>query len=216
MPSIKTLRWGIIGPGAIAKRFRDGLKDADHGELVAIASRDASKPALKTDFPGTRIHHGYEAILADEGVDAVYIATPHPGHAQWAIRCAEAGKHVLCEKPMGLTAYQADAMFAAAQRSGTFMGEAFMYRPAPLTRKLCDLIKAGEIGEVRLIRCSFGFALDNPPESHRLRASDLAGGGIMDVGCYPASMARLIAGVALGLPFADPIAVRGAATLGPT
>ncbi len=216
MADIKTLRWGIIGPGGIAKRFRDGLRDAYHGELVAIASRDASKPSLRDDFPGTRIHQGYEAILADEGVDAIYIATPHPGHAQWAIRCAEAGKHVLCEKPMGLTSYQADAMFAAAQKAGTFMGEAFMYRPAPLTLELCKLIKAEAIGEVRLIRSSFGFGMNNPPDSHRLRASELAGGGILDVGCYPTSMVRLIAGVALGLPFADPIKVNGAATFGST
>lgn len=211
-----SLNWGIIGPGGIARKFRDGLKDAQYGKLVAIATRDAARAGLAEDFPGARIHQGYEAMLTDSEVDAVYIALPHTGHAEWAIRCAEAGKHVLCEKPMSLTAYQADAMFAAAEKAGTFMAEAFMYRLAPTTKKLCDLIAAGEIGQVRMIRSNFGFALNDPPATHRLRASDLAGGGILDVGCYPASLSRLIAGVAQGQPFAEPLKVQGAGTIGPT
>ncbi|MEP7240832.1 MAG: Gfo/Idh/MocA family oxidoreductase, partial [Devosia sp.] len=132
MATTGRLRWGILGPGAIARDFRDGLKASRTGELVAIASRDPGKPDLPAQFPGARILDGYEAMLADPGVDAIYIATPHPTHARWAIRAAEAGKHVLCEKPMSLTAFEADAMFNAAAKAGTFLGEAFMYRLHPM------------------------------------------------------------------------------------
>ena len=104
------IRWGIIGPGAIAKAFTAGLADSESGVLAAIGTRDPDRPGLAEAFSGARIHRGYEALLADTQVDAVYIAVPHPGHAQWAIKAAEAGKHALVEKPMGLTAFEADAM----------------------------------------------------------------------------------------------------------
>jgi predicted dehydrogenase/aryl-alcohol dehydrogenase-like predicted oxidoreductase len=208
------LRWGIIGPGGIAKAFYGGILHSETAELVAIASRNPTKPGLATDFGGVRIHDGYDAILADPEVDAVYIATPHTFHAEWAIKAAEAGKHVLAEKPMGLTAFEADAMFHAAQKAKTFMGEAFMYRLHPQTLRLVELIKAGRIGEVRLIRSSFGFALPKFMPEHRLYANDLAGGAILDVGGYPVSMTRLIAGAALGQHFAEPIKVAGTAHLG--
>jgi len=212
--SADPIRWGIIGPGGIAQAFAAGLNDTDSGELVAIASRKP-RPELEEQFPGVRVHEGYEAIIADPEVDAIYIATPHPMHAEWAIKCAEGGKHVLCEKPMGLSAAEADAMFQAARRAGTFMGEAFMYRLHPQTAKLIELIQADTVGEVRQIKSSFGFSGDFPAE-HRLLANDLGGGGILDVGCYPASMTRLIAGAAAGKPFLDPVAVKGMAHLGDT
>ena len=210
----KPIRWGIIGAGGIAKAFLLGLNGTDSGKLVAIGSRNPTKASLKTDFPGARIHDGYEALLADPEVDAVYIATPHPGHAEWAIKAAEAGKHALIEKPMGLTVFQAEAMFDAARRNKTFMGEAFMYRLHPHTQLLVDLIKAGEIGEVRLIKTSFGFAMPKFMPEHRLYANDLAGGGILDVGCYVASISRLVAGAAAGKPFLDPVKTLGVAHLG--
>jgi predicted dehydrogenase/aryl-alcohol dehydrogenase-like predicted oxidoreductase len=208
------LRWGIIGPGGIAKAFAGGVAHSKTGELVAIATRNPNKPGLATDFPGARILDGYKAILADPGVDAVYIATPHTFHAEWAIKAAEAGKHALVEKPIGLTAFEADAMFHAARKAKTFMGEAFMYRLHPQTLKLVELIKAGAIGEVRMIKSSFGFAMPKFMAEHRLYANDLAGGGILDVGGYPVSMARLVAGAAAGKPFLDPVKVAGAAHLG--
>ncbi|MDR3473675.1 MAG: aldo/keto reductase [Devosia sp.] len=208
------LRWGIIGPGGIAKAFAGGVANSRTGALVAIATRHPDKPGLASDFPGARILDGYAAILADPQVDAVYIATPHTFHAEWAIKAAEAGKHALVEKPMGLTAFEADAMFHAARKVGTFMGEAFMYRLHPQTLKLVELIKAGTIGEVRMIKSSFGFAMPKFMAEHRLYANDLAGGGILDVGGYPVSMARLIAGAASGKPFLDPIKVAGTAHLG--
>ncbi len=208
------IRWGIVGPGTIAKAFAGGVAHSRTGELVAIGARDKTKATYATDFPGARVVGGYEALIADPEVDAVYIATPHPSHAEWAIKAAEAGKHVLCEKPMGLTAFEADAMIHAARKAGTFLGEAFMYRLHPQTLKLVELVKSGVIGEVRLIRSSFGFAMPGFMPEHRLYANDMAGGGILDVGGYPVSMARLIAGASAGKPFLEPDKVIGTAHLG--
>jgi predicted dehydrogenase/aryl-alcohol dehydrogenase-like predicted oxidoreductase len=208
------LRWGILGPGGIARAFADGLAHSRTGELVAIGTRDPDRPGLATEFPEARILKGYDALLADPAVEAVYIATPHPFHAEWGIRAAEAGKHVLVEKPIGLTAFEADAMFEAARKAGVFMGEAYMYRLHPQTLKLIELVRAGTIGEVRMIKSSFGFALPKFDPEHRLYANDLGGGGILDVGGYPVSMARLIAGATADKPFLDPVKVMGVAHLG--
>jgi predicted dehydrogenase/aryl-alcohol dehydrogenase-like predicted oxidoreductase len=207
------IRWGIIGPGSIAKAFRGGLADSRHGVLAAIATRDPQRPSLAQDFPDVRVVHGYDALLADPEIDAVYIAVPHTGHAEWAIKAAEAGKHVLVEKPLALSAYEVDAVLYAHKKAGTFAGEAFMYRLHPQAAQLIELIKSGAIGEVRMIQSSFGFSMGRFQPEHRLFASALAGGGILDVGGYPVSMARLIAGAATGKPFADPIKVAGTAKL---
>lgn len=216
MTQQQKIRWGILGPGGIARAFAGGLAHSESGELVAIGARNPDRPEYREHFHGARIHHGYEALLADPDIDAIYIATPHPQHAPWAIKAAEAGKHVLCEKPMGLTAREAEAMFAAARKAGTFMGEAFMYRLHPMTGKLVELVRSGVVGDVRAIKSSFGFALPEFDPEHRLYANHLAGGGILDVGCYPVSMARLIAGAAVGKPFLDPEIVSGVAHLGET
>ena len=207
------IRWGIIGPGSIAKAFQGGVAGSQHGVLAAIATRDPNKPNLPTDFPGARIVHGYDALLADPEIDAVYIAVPHTGHAEWAIKAAEAGKHVLVEKPFALSSFEMDAVFHAHRKAGTFAGEAFMYRLHPQTAKLGELIRSGAIGEVRMIQSSFGFSMGTFQPQHRLFASSLAGGGILDVGGYPVSMARFIAGQAMGKPFADPVKVAGTAKL---
>src|SRR5690606_20548608 len=140
-----TLRWGIIGPGGIARAFRGGVAGSQHGTLEAIATRNPDRPGLAETFPGARILKGYETILEDPNVDAVYIALPHPGHAEWAIRAAEAGKHALVEKPIALSAFEADAIFHAHRKAGTFVGEAFMYRLHPATAKLAELVAAGAI-----------------------------------------------------------------------
>jgi predicted dehydrogenase len=170
---------------------------------------------LADQFPGARILHGYDALLADPDIDAIYIATPHPTHAEWAMKAARAGKHVLCEKPIGLSAAEAEAMQTTAREAGIFLGEAYMYRLHPLTQKLIELLKAKSIGEVRMIKSSFGF---NKPfdKDHRLFANDLAGGGILDVGGYPVSMARLIAGIDVPDGILEPDHVLGAGHLGST
>ncbi|WIY54013.1 aldo/keto reductase [Devosia sp. YIM 151766] len=207
------IRWGIIGPGSIAKAFRGGLEGSEHGVLAAIATRNPDRPGLSEDFPGIRIVKGYEALLADQDIDAVYIAVPHTGHAEWAIKAARAGKHALVEKPLALSAHEADAVFHTHRQAGTFAGEAFMYRLHPQTAKIIELVRSGVIGDVRMIQSSFGFSMGKFQPQHRLFASELAGGGIMDVGCYPVSMVRLLAGAATGRPFADPVRVAGTAHL---
>jgi predicted dehydrogenase/aryl-alcohol dehydrogenase-like predicted oxidoreductase len=208
------VRWGILGPGGIAKAFAAGVTGSRTGTLVAIGTRNPGRAGLADSFPGARIVAGYEALLADSEIDAIYIAVPHPFHAEWAIKAAEAGKHVLCEKPIALSAFEADAMIHAARKAGTFLGEAFMYRLHPQTAQLVELVKSGEIGEIRLIKSSFGFAMPSFMPEHRLYANDLAGGGILDVGGYPVSMARLLAGAASGKPFAEPEKIVGTAHLG--
>lgn len=208
------VRWGILGPGSIAKAFWGGVKGGKHGQVVALGTRDASRPGLAETFPGARIIEGYDNLLRDPEVDAVYIATPHPGHAEWAIKAAEHGKHVLVEKPMALSAFEIDAIFHAHRQAGTFAGEAFMYRLHPQARKLAELIQSGIIGDVRMVQSSFGFQMPRFMPEHRLFANELAGGGILDVGGYPVSMARFIAGAAAGKPFLDPVKVAGAAHLG--
>ncbi|WP_349956927.1 aldo/keto reductase [Rhizobium sp. ZPR3] len=210
------IRWGIIGPGRIAQTFADGIAHSRSGKLVAIASRNPDKPGLGDGFPGARIVNGYEALLADKEIDAVYIATPHTGHAEWAIKAIRAGKHVLVEKPIALSAFDAEAIYHEAKKAGVFAGEAFMYRVHPQTAKLIELVKSGVIGDLRIIRSSFGFNMGKVNPEHRLFANETAGGGILDVGGYPVSMARLIAGAVDGKPFLDPDKVSGVGHLGQT
>ena len=216
MTTETSIRWGIIGPGRIAQTFADGIAHSRSGKLVAIASRNPEKPGLGDGFPGARIVNGYEALLADKDIDAVYIATPHTGHAEWAIKAIRAGKHVLVEKPIALSAFDAEAIYYEARKAGVFAGEAFMYRVHPQTAKLIELVKSGAIGDLRIIRTSFGFNMGKVNPEHRLFANDMAGGGILDVGGYPVSMARLIAGAVEGKPFLDPDKVSGVGHLGQT
>ncbi len=214
MPDLQPIRWGIIGPGTIAKTFAEGVAHSTTGKLVAIATRNPDRPGLSDGFPGARIVNGYDALLSDAEIDAVYIATPHTGHAEWAIKAIRAGKHVLVEKPIALSAYDADAIFHEAKKAGVFAGEAYMYRMHPQTARIVELVKSGAIGEVRIIRSSFGFSMGSFRADHRLFANESAGGGILDVGGYPVSMARLIAGAVSGQPFLEPTKVSGVAHLG--
>ena len=210
------LRWGILGAGGIARNFAKGVAHSRTGRVVAVGSRSEQKAGKFGDELGIPRRHGsYEALLADPQVDAVYVATPHPMHAEWAIKAAEARKHVLCEKPIGLNHAEAMAIIEAAHRHGVFLMEAFMYRCSPQTARLVELLRAKAIGEVRVIRASFSFHAGFNPES-RLFANALGGGGILDVGCYPVSLARLVAGIALGKAFAEPVEVKGCGHLGAT
>ncbi len=209
------LKWGILGTGGIAHAFARGVKASATGKLVAMGSRaETSAVAFGREFGIARSgrHVGYEALLADPNVQAVYIGLPHPAHAEWAIKAAEAGKHVLCEKPMGLNHAEAMAMFEAARANGVFMMEAFMYRCHPQMARMIALIRGGAIGEVRVVQATFSFNA-NYSESSRLLNNALGGGGILDVGCYPVSFARMVAGAAIGQPFADPVAVKALGTL---
>ena len=210
----KQLQWGILGTGGIAATFARGLAKSETGELVAVGSRtQGSADRFGEEHTVLRRHGSYESLLADDGVEAVYIATPHPMHAEWAIKAAEAGKHILCEKPIGLNHAEAMAIVAAAQEHDVFLMEAFMYRCHPQTAKLIELVREGAIGEVRVIQASFSFNAGESWESRTLK-HELGGGGILDVGCYCTSMARLVAGAAVGKAFDDPVEFKATGKIG--
>jgi predicted dehydrogenase/aryl-alcohol dehydrogenase-like predicted oxidoreductase len=211
------LRWGILGTGRMGRTFATALAETDSGVLVAVASREqAQADRFGDEFDVPNRHAAYQLLLADPDVDAVYVASPHPSHAEWAIRAAEAGKHILCEKPLTLNHPTAMAVVQAARRNDVFLMEAFMYRCHPQTQRLVDLIREGAIGQVRLIEATFSFRSRPTPES-RLFSRALGGGGILDVGGYCTSMARLIAGAANRLSASlDPVEVHAAGQIGET
>ena len=209
------LRWGIIGTGKIAAAFARALNHTDTGDLVAVASRTEANAERFGETHGVGFRHAsYEALVDDPSVHAVYISTPHPMHAEWAIKCAEAGKHVLCEKPMTLNAADTMAVVEAARRNDVFLMEAFMYRCHPQTERLVELLRSGVIGDVKLVRATFGFrgAYDL---GERHLANALGGGGILDLGCYTVSMSRLVAAVALGVEVAEPRELHAVGRVGP-
>ncbi|MCR9259531.1 MAG: aldo/keto reductase [Pseudomonadaceae bacterium] len=201
-----SLRWGILATGTIGKTFAKALNakalnakaligTAEH-ELVAVGSRSAAgAQAFAEVFPDLELtcHNSYDGLINDPQVDAIYVSTPHTEHAAWAIRAMQAGKHVLCEKPMGLNHAECMAMVTCAARHNVFLMEAFMYRLHPQMLAIVEAVRSGEIGEVRHIEAQFGYHANFDGDS-RLFANHLAGGGIMDVGCYPLSFARAIAG----------------------
>ncbi|OGF51971.1 MAG: oxidoreductase, partial [Candidatus Firestonebacteria bacterium GWA2_43_8] len=205
MPS--KLSWGIIGTGNIAGKFAAGLAVSKTGKLVAAGSRDIKKAGEFVQKYGGKAYGSYEELLSDPAVEAVYISTPHPFHAEWAIKAAEAKKHILCEKPIGINHAEAMSIVDAARVNKVFLMEAFMYRCHPQTKKLVELLKNKTIGEVRVIQTAFAFNAGFSPES-RLFKNALAGGGILDVGCYCISMSRLIAGTANGKDFIEPLDVK--------
>lgn len=210
--------WGIIGPGSIAHNFADGLAQCASGRLVAIAGRNDERRDRFGDAYGVEAIHRHRttaALLADPAVDAVYIATPHPWHAALAIECLHAGKPVLVEKPAGMTAAEVTTVTELAAAKGLLFIEAFMYRCHPQIARLLEILASGEIGRPLHVRTSFGFNATFDPAS-RLFDKALGGGGILDVGGYPVSLARLVAGAARDLPFDEPVAVKGTGLLAAT
>ncbi len=210
---MKKLRWGLLATGHISKAFAQGLQHSQLGVLTAVGSRRLDQAqALASRFQIPTAHGSYEELLADPGVDAVYISTPHPLHAEWIIKAAEAGKHVLCEKPLTLNHAEAMAAAEAARANNILLMEAFMVRCHPFIGTLRKLIEEKIIGDIRVIRATFSFQAGYDPGS-RLFSNALGGGGILDVGCYTTTLARLIAGMAAGEPFASPEHVSGDASL---
>ncbi len=202
------LKWGVLGTGNIARTFAKGVRASKSGELVAVGSRtQESADKFANEYSIAVRHASYDALLADENVQAIYISTPHPLHAEWAIKAARAGKHILCEKPLTMNAPEAMTIVEACRANNVILMEAFMYRCHPQTAKLVELIKQKIIGDVKMIRANFSFRAGFDPQS-RLYNKELGGGGILDVGCYTASMTRLIVGATLGRDFADPLEVR--------
>ena len=186
--------WGILATGSIAHKLARAIVSSRTGTLTAVGSRSAeSAQAFADHYNDVTPHPTYQALLDDPQVEAIYVATPHPQHVEWTIKALRAGKAVLCEKPMGVNHAEVMAMVHAAETNECFLMEAFMYRLHPQAQRVHRLVKEGAIGELRHIHATFGFHVPFNAES-RLFANALAGGGIMDVGCYPVSFSRLIAG----------------------
>jgi predicted dehydrogenase len=198
-----TLRLGILGCAKIAHQFARDVAGSQTVKIVAVASRQADKAqAFAAQFGIACAHDSYEALLADPQVDAVYIPLPNHLHAAWAIRAAEAGKHVLCEKPLTLHLADAQAMFAAARQRGVMLLEAYPYYFQPQTGDMLSLIHGGAIGEVRAVHASFGFTLQTGTSNIRWQA-DMGGGALFDAGSYPLSLIRLVMGQAPTRVLAD-------------
>ena len=197
---MKKLRWGFLSTARINRALLSPLHNSPRNELTAVASRDLERAkayAAERDIP--RSFGSYEELLADPDVDVIYNPLPNSLHTEWTVKAVHAGKHVLCEKPLANTVAEVDAIRAAAQETGKVVMEAFMYRHHPQTLKVKELVEGGAIGKLQLIRGSFTFKIADENDV-RLNAS-LGGGSIWDVGCYPISYARLIAG--------DPVEVFG-------
>ncbi len=190
MPA-KKLRWGLLSTARINRAVIPPIRASARGELAAVASRDLAKAeAYANEWNIPKAYGSYEALLAANDIDVVYLSLPNGLHAGWAIKCAEAGKHALIEKPLALTAADVDRMAEAAKRTGKVTAEAFMYRHHPQTLKAKELVESGAIGEVSLVRASFTFNLTRTADV-RLDPA-LGGGSLWDVGCYPISLAQYI------------------------
>ena len=213
------IRWGIIGPGNIANNFADGLKESFSGQLTAIASKNNERRESfgdKYNIDAALRFSSYDDLLNSENIDAVYISTPHTLHAEWTIKAAGKGKHVLCEKPGAVNFREGQQVIEAVRQAGVFYMEGFMYRCHPQIPALVNFIKEKKIGEVKNIKSSFGFDMGKTIPESRLFMADLAGGAILDVGVYPISFSRMIAGAALGKKFINPKSVTATATMGVT
>jgi len=204
---MEPVRWGILSTADINRKLLAGAAESPDVEVVAVGSRDAARAedyARQNGIP--RAYGSYDELLADDQVEAVYIPLPNTMHCEWSIRAVEAGKHVLCEKPMSRHVADVEAAFDAAERAGRLLSEAFMYRHHPQTARLVELVATGAVGELRLVRAAFSYALFDA-DNIRLR-TDVEGGALMDVGCYCVSGSRLLAG--------EPESVFGRSFVGPT
>ena len=189
-----TVAWGILGTAKIAReKVIPGMQRGRHSRVAAIASRDpqaAEQAAARLGIP--RAHGSYEALLADPEIDAVYIPLPNHLHVPWTVRALEAGKHVLCEKPIALNAAEAATLIAARDRTGLVVAEAFMVRHTPWWQRVRALAQNGSLGEVRAIQTFFSYFLDDPGNVRN--QADIGGGGLLDIGCYAIATARYVFG----------------------
>ncbi len=190
----RPVRWGVLSTAYIGRAaVNPAIAASSNGALVAVASRDADRAQAYATETGIPKHYGsYQALLEDGDVDAVYIPLPNSMHREWTIRAAERGKHILCEKPLAMNEAECLEMEAAAAANGVLLMEAFMYRFHPRTEKVLELIRAGAIGDVRMIRSTFSFRITRP-DNIRLKP-ELGGGALMDVGCYCVNISRTVAG----------------------
>jgi predicted dehydrogenase len=190
----KKLRWGIISTARIgAGQVIPAIHQSNNGVVAAVGSRDIERGrefAAKNNIP--KVYGSYEALLADPDIDAVYNPLPNDLHGYWSLKAAEAGKHVLCEKPLAKDAAEAEHMVAEFKRRGLLLAEAFMYRFHPQIRKVKALLSEGSVGQIQLVQASFSFSIRNEDDI-RLKA-DMAGGALMDVGCYCVNVIRHLTG----------------------
>lgn len=201
------LRWGLLSTARINRRVIPAIRSSQDAIVGAVASRELARArtyAREWDIP--RAHGSYEALLDDEHIDAIYLALPNALHVEWTLRAIDAGKHVLCEKPLALDPRDVDRVSAAAERRGVVVTEAFMYRHEPLTERVLALVAADAIGPLRSLSAAFTYRRTR--ENDVRLVEDLGGGCLWDVGCYCVSYVRLVAGV-------EPIEVFGWATWSP-
>jgi predicted dehydrogenase len=190
---MEPVRWGLLSTARINEAIIDGAAGTDTTEIVAVASRDQARAdAYAAEHGLARAHGSYEALLDDDDVEVVYNSLPNSLHVEWSIRALEAGKHVLCEKPMDKRPDAVERAFDAADEAGRLLMEGFMYRHHPQTKRFAELVASGVIGELRQLRSRFSFMLDNSADVRML--AELDGGALMDLGCYCISMQRLVAG----------------------
>jgi xylose dehydrogenase (NAD/NADP) len=188
-----TVQWGILSTAQINDAFIAGVSESRECTILAVASRDRTRAERYASARGIeRAYDSYEALLGDPDVEAVYISLPNALHLEWTNRALEAGKHVLCEKPLGRRVADVRAAFDLAERHDRLLMEAFMYRHHPQAARVTELVRSGAIGRLRVIRASFSFHFSDPADV-RLSAQ-LDGGALMDVGCYCVNAARLLAG----------------------
>lgn len=185
-------RWGILGVAGIAtKRVIPGMRKSDSLEITAIASRDLNKAKTAASELGIPKPYGsYEELLADPEIDAIYNPLPNHLHVSWSIKAAEAGKHVLCEKPISMNTGEVKTLIAARDRTGVTMGEAFMVRTHPQWLRTRDIIRSGDLGGLKLITSKFSYF--NKAQENIRNITEYGGGGLMDIGCYPITMSRFL------------------------
>ena len=192
-PPSSPVGWGILSTARINAKLLAGMRSAPGASPVAVASRDQARAeAFAREHEIPRAYGAYEELLADPDVEAVYIPLPNSLHIHWTMRALEAGKHVLCEKPLSRRAAEVEAAFDLAERRGRLLMEGFMYRHHPQTLRVRELVAAGAIGPLRLIRGTFSFFADDPADVRLCAALD--GGSLMDVGCYCVNAVRMLAG----------------------
>jgi D-xylose 1-dehydrogenase (NADP+, D-xylono-1,5-lactone-forming) len=184
--------WGLLSTARINDALLRGIAGVPDARALAVASRDRARAESYAQDKGIeRAYGSYDQLLADPDVEVVYISLPNGLHIEWSGAALEAGKHVLCEKPLSRSAAEVEQLFDLAQARELHLSEAFMYRHHPQTKRLKGLVQEGAIGELRLVRGSFSFNCD--PDDPRMLVG-MQGGGLMDLGCYPVSMARYLAG----------------------
>jgi predicted dehydrogenase len=190
--STRKIRWGILGVAGIAvRRVIPAMRFCEDSEITAIASRDASKAEEAARSLGIpRAHSSYEALLADPEIDIIYIPLPNHLHVPWSIRAAEAGKHVLCEKPVGMNAAEVRQLIEARDRAKVKIGEGFMVRTHPRWLRVRQMIREGRLGDLRLITAWCGYMNRDPKDVRNIL--EYGGGALLDIGCYPVTLSRFI------------------------